>query len=266
MRKYLCLLFLGFLCARADGMNLEYAAQVRAKVANHDPAYDPAMKHLLVDADKQLTVGPFTVTDKTTPAPSKDPKDYVSLAPYSWPDPSKPDGLPFINRDGQRWPGASKGEYSDRTRLEDTFTAVRTLNVAYYMTGKRDYAVHSAQLLRTFFLDSKTGMNPNLNFAQAVRGESNGRSYGIIDFNSVPDVLDSITLMEQVAPRDIWTDADRTQFRQWCRDFLTWLATSKNGQEESHAKNNHGAWFDATASSFAAYLGDWQTVKERHRQ
>jgi hypothetical protein len=209
-----------------------------------------------------LSAGPFTVLDKKVLAPSKDPKDYVSLAPYFWPNPAKPDGLPYMNRDGQVNPATRNGEFTDRVRLEDLFTAVRTLDIAAYMTGKPEYARHSAELLRTFFIDPKTGMNPNLNFAQAVRGESSGRSYGIIDFNSVPDVLDSIKLMEQVAPADVWTTEDRRGFRKWCSDFLDWLATSKNGQEESRAANNHGAWFDATSSCFADFVGQSERVKE----
>ena len=34
-------------------------------------------------------------------APSGDPRDYVSLSPYWWPDPKKEDGLPYIRRDGE---------------------------------------------------------------------------------------------------------------------------------------------------------------------
>jgi hypothetical protein len=245
-----------------QAMDLQYAAKVREKVAAHDPAYAPAMAKLIEEADKQLTKGPWTVTDKKVLAPSNDPKDYVSMAPYFWPNPAKPDGLPYVNKDGQVNPGTRSGDNSDRPRLEDMFTAVRTLNIAAYMTGKPEYAKHSAEILRVFFLDNKTGMNPNLNFAQGVRGSSTGRSYGIIDFNSVPDVLDSIKLMEQVAPQDVWSDSDRAGFRTWCTQFLDWLNTSKFGQEESNAKNNHGAWFDATTSCFADFVGQTDRVKE----
>jgi hypothetical protein len=243
-------------------MDLAYTAKVRERVAAHDPAYDAAMTSLIREADIAMTAGPFSVTDKKAFAPSNDPRDYVSLAPYFWPDPAKADGLPYISRDGQVYPGSRSGENSDRSRLEDMFTAVRTLNMAAYMTGKQEYAKHSAELLRVFFLDAKTGMNPNLNFAQGVRGGTPGRSYGIIDFNSVSDVLDSIQLMERVASPEVWTAADRQGFRKWCTDFLTWLSTSKNGKEESNAANNHGAWFDATSSCFADFVGETDRVKE----
>jgi len=170
--------------------------------------------------------------------------------------------LPYINRDGQVNPETRNGDYSDRTRIEQMFKAVQTLNTAAYLTGKPEYAKHSADILRTFFLDWKTGMNPNLNFAQGARGSSTGRSYGIIDVNSMSDVLDSITLMEKVAGPEVWSESDRKGFRDWCSQFLVWLSTSPPGMEESKAANNHGAWFDATASCFADFVGDSDRVKE----
>jgi hypothetical protein len=259
----------GWVCAAVamaatpvKAMDLKYAAQVKEKVAAHDPAYNTAMSGLIEEADKQMTKGPWSVVDKKVLAPSNDPHDYVSLAPYFWPNPAKPDGLPYVNRDGQVYPGTRSGDNSDRPRIEDMFTAVRTLDIAAYMTGNQKYAKRSAEILRAWFLDEKTRMNPNLNFAQGVRGTSTGRSYGIIDFNSVPDVLGSIKLMEQVAPSDAWTEADRAGFKDWCSQFLVWLNTSKFGNEESEAKNNHGAWFDATTSCFADFVGQTDRVKE----
>jgi DNA-binding response OmpR family regulator len=44
--------------------------------------------------DKALNAGPFAVTDKSATPPSGDKHDYMSLSPYWWPDPSKPDGQP----------------------------------------------------------------------------------------------------------------------------------------------------------------------------
>src|SRR5258707_4953097 len=135
-------IFLGSISANA--MDLEYAEKVRQRVAVHDPVYVPAMTHLLEDADKAMTDEPWSVTDKKVLAPSKDPKDYVSLAPYFWPDPSKADGMPYLSRDGQVNPETPSGDFSDRNRLEQTFTADRTLKIAGSRTGRLNYAQHSA--------------------------------------------------------------------------------------------------------------------------
>ena len=51
--------------------------------------------------DLSLSDGPWSVMDKQHVPPSGDKHDYMSLGPYWWPDPDKPDGLPYIRRDGE---------------------------------------------------------------------------------------------------------------------------------------------------------------------
>ena len=77
-----------------------YAAEKLAKVKEKadSPLYAPAVKTLLRDADKALKMTPPSVMDKTMTADSGDKHDYMSMGPYWWPDPSKPDGLPYIRK------------------------------------------------------------------------------------------------------------------------------------------------------------------------
>ena len=75
-------------------------ADVRIRFAAGDPSLKPAMKVLLKDAEKALKIRPPSVTEKPRPPVSGDKHDYMTAAPYYWPDPSKPDGLPYIGRDG----------------------------------------------------------------------------------------------------------------------------------------------------------------------
>ena len=55
---------------------------------------------------------------------------------------------------------------------------LRRLAAAYKITGENRYATKAAELLRVFFLDPKTRMNPNLQYAQAVPGASPGTQLG----------------------------------------------------------------------------------------
>ncbi len=215
------------------------------------PASVPAYAALIKDADKAMTQGPWSVLDKTKVPPSGDKHDYMSIAPYFWPDPTKADGLPYINRDGEVNPERATNAY-DRVRLGDMASAVQSLSLAYYFTGDRKYADRAARVLRAWFLDPATRMNPNLNFAQGIPGKTPGRSFGIIDTAELLPVVDSIALLQ---PSGALSAADTAGLRQWFGDLTDWLAASDAGHTEHTAKNNHAIWFDLQFSDYALFSG-----------
>jgi len=100
----------------------------------------------------------------------------MSLAPYWWPDPSKPNGLPYIRKDGEVNPEVKN--YPDKEQMPKLCENVNTLSLAYFYSRDEKYAKHAANLLRVWFWDPSTKMNPNLNFGQAVKGITNGRAEG----------------------------------------------------------------------------------------
>lgn len=203
------------------------------------------------EADKAMSQGPYSVMDKKEMPPSGDKHDYMSLAPYWWPNPSTRDGLPYIRHDGKVNPDRYK--VPDDANFNHMQNAVHALALGYYFTGKEEYAARAVLLLRTWFLDPATRMNPNLNYAQAVLGVNNGRGTGLIDVRTMPRILDSITLLRGSASL---TPSDYDGLRAWFVQYLDWLKNSKNGHDESDAKNNHGSWYDQQISGIALFLGD----------
>src|SRR4051812_38048011 len=91
-------------------------ADLRHRATAGDPALSRAVAALRKDADAAMADGPFTIVNKKHPLPGIDAHDYVSLARYFWPDPSKPDGLPYISRDGVTNPEID--EYDAKPLLE----------------------------------------------------------------------------------------------------------------------------------------------------
>ncbi len=221
----------------------------RARVG--DARYKPAYDELLRDADAAMKLPPFTVMAKHRTPPSGDKHDYMSLAPYWWPDSTKPNGVPFIRRDGEVNPESRLDTDSPRfLRFAD---AVEALTLAYYMSDEAKYAARAELLLRTWFLDSATRMNANLRFAQAIPGVTEGRGIGIIDTRNLATIIDDVLLLHG-APG--WTAADETGIRNWMRAYLDWLQTSPQGKEEAIQRNNHGTWYDAQLASIALFVGD----------
>ncbi|MDB4485748.1 alginate lyase family protein [bacterium] len=236
-----------------DGLGM---VLVRQGLTDSESPHQVALTELKKDAKIALREGPWSVVSKKLTPPSGDPHDYMSVGPYWWPDPKKEDGLPYIRRDGKVNP--ERMDY-DNVGLSKTAKGSATLALAWYFTGEDRYADQATKLLRTWFLDPKTRMNPNLNFGQAIPGKSEGRGIGIIDTVCLIQVVDSAILLEG---SKAWTAQDSEALRKWMADYLHWLRTSKNGLEEKATKNNHGTWYDAQCVSLALYTGKKDLARE----
>jgi hypothetical protein len=226
---------------------LHAATSARAQEAPLTPARRVVV---LRAAEQALTITPPNVMQKPRVPPSGDKHDFLSLAPYWWPDPAKADGLPYIRRDGETNPESKRGTDDEPFVLMNT--TAWTLGRAYAETKDERFAARAALLLRTWFLDPATRMNPNLDYGQAVPGHNAGRGAGIISTRRLVRVIDAARRIE-ASPS--WTAADKAGLSSWCRAYATWLRTSKNGREEAQAANNHGTWYDAQLVALLLYTG-----------
>jgi len=222
----------------------------------------PGLAELRREADTLVPAMPMTVTDKTTSAPSGDVHDYVSLSIYWWPDPTKADGLPYVQKDGQIDPEASDLRRYDAAKLNRMVGSVETLALAAYITGERQYTDATARWLRAWFLDAKTRMTPSMRYAQMIPGRPEPRGTGIIDSRQFMRAVDAALLLGSIPSQGAWTTADDTGLRAWFRQLTDWLLTSPNGQQEGSSKNNHGTWYDAQLADFALYGGRDQRAKD----
>jgi hypothetical protein len=131
--------------------------------------------------------------------------------------------------------------------------------LAYYFSGDEVFAKHAALLLRTFFVEPATRMNPNLNFAQGVRGKEAGRATGIIDTAGMARLLDGAQLLMD---SPALSKEDRDGLLSWFRDYLAWLRESELGRREGQARNNHGTWYDVQVVSLALATGQIEVARE----
>lgn len=238
--------------ARAENL-----AEAKRRVRDRDTSVMAAYALLMQQADSALLMRPVSVTEKQRTPPSGDKRDYMSMGPYWWPDSTKPDGLPFVRRDGRVYPGSRVDH--DGLRFGRMQGAVEALALAHYFTGEARYGAKAGELLRVFFLDSATRMNPNLEFAQAVMGITPGRGIGMIDLRRVPHLLDAFRLLEGSTALNA---TEWAALRGWWQQYFRWSLDSKNGRDERGWHNNHGTWYDAQIGAIAIYLGNTAMARE----
>ena len=207
------------------------------------------LRSLAAQAKAALAGGRLSIVDKKVLPPSGDPHDYSSQAPYWWPDPAQSDRLPYVRRDGEVNP-----EFygSDRQVLEALRERFACLVLHAWATGDAESARGAGRLLRGWFIDPATRMNPNLRYAQRIPGRCDGRGIGIIDTIFFCFLLDEV---ERLAFNADWTPADLVELRAWFSAYLDWLIESDQGREERREHNNHGTWYDAQVVCFAVFCG-----------
>ncbi len=237
--------------SKSDIVKLDFKtiAQKKKRIQAKDPELYPAYLQLLKDADKLLNYLPVSVMGKTDIPPSGDKHDYMSLAPYWWPNPATSNGLPYIRKDGEINPEVKN--YPDKEHMPVLCEHINLLALAYYFSQDEKYAKHASKLIQVWFLDPATKMNPNLKYGQAVKGVVEGRAEGLIDTRQFIFVIDGIDLIKT---SKYWTSQNQKEMKAWFSAFLNWLQTSDIGKDEMNAQNNHGVWYDAQALAIALYV------------
>ncbi|HAV22026.1 MAG: hypothetical protein A2X67_11285 [Ignavibacteria bacterium GWA2_55_11] len=253
---FAAVVFLLVECARGQSGLEVYSAdpfvllKVKESLQDRKSPFLPAFERLLRDAEKALDVTPPSVVSKDRVPQGGSKHDYMSLSRYWWPDPSKPNGLPYIRKDGETNPETA--DYRDHDKYVVMASSVSTLGLAYFFSGREEFAKHAARLVRTWYLDSATAMSPHLEYSQSIPGRSTGRGTGILDGRHIALVLDAVGM---IRGSQSWTDKDQSGILYWCNAYVRWLTESDKGKDEADATNNHGTWYDAHVTSVALFVG-----------
>ncbi len=233
--------------------------QVKQELKSNGSDIKASLGKLRKNESKALNRGPLSVMNKTGMPPSKNKHDYMSVGKYWWPNPKKPDGLPYIRKDGKTNPAIMKG-LTDQRDLVFMAGDMGQMALLYSITGEDKYAAKCASIIKTWFLDPETCMNPNLKYAQAVPGRSGGRIYGIIDFTGTAVRLVDVLALIKDSPH--WTEKDDKQIKAWMKKYIAWLTSPQTSQAAWKLKNNIATWYYAQLIALHYYVGNDCQAKE----
>src|SRR5438067_1352101 len=235
--KLLVLLVLGGLAAPAE------AQLTRSELVRLE------RERVLSAALPYLREAPVTVTAFSAPRSAGGPHDFSSEGDYWWPDPKSPDG-PYIRRDGETNPDNFVAHRDAMRRLSQVVPA---LVAAYQLTGDARYARHAVDHLRAWFVNESTRMNPNLRYAQAIKGHVTGRGIGIIDTIHLVEVAQAILVLSEMG---YLREQPLGEIKSWFRQYLTWLTTDQYGLDERNNGNNHSVSWALQVAELARLVND----------
>jgi hypothetical protein len=214
---------------------------------------------VIAAARRYLKELPITITASTSERSPGGKHDYYSEADYFWPDPNNPHG-PYIPRDGFSNPN----NFLDHRRLLLRLSVqVPALAAAWRISTENAYAKHTAKHLRAWFIDKSARMNPNLQYAQAIRGSTTGAKYGIID---TIHLVEAVRAAEAIVESRALSLGELDEIKGWFADYLQWMTTATHGIEEMESPNNHATCWVMQVASFAQFTGNNQLVDYARRR
>lgn len=252
MKKIYCSILIALVYVLQTAFTL-YQLQLPGDANIQKQARALLKQQILKDAEWAMQQQPVTITASFSSRSAGGKHDFFSEADYFWPDPQNPDG-PYINRDGLTNPDNFVEHRKAMIRLSKIIGAFAS---AYKITGDEKYVKQAVLHLKAWFINSATKMNPNLLYAQAVKGKFTGRNYGIIDTIQLMEVAQGVLVMENAQAFDKQTAAGT---KKWFADYINWLNTSKPGIQEKTVKNNHATCWAMQVASFAKLCNDKQML------
>ncbi|KIK71137.1 hypothetical protein GYMLUDRAFT_254404 [Collybiopsis luxurians FD-317 M1] len=168
---------------------------------------------------------------------------------------------PYVVRDGKVNPDVRTLRGAGAINLASD--AVLSSAQAYVFTEDAQYGQTVVSTLEALLFDPKTGMNPNMNFGQVVRGpgKQTGSWTGPLDLRGLAKIVNGMIIFRKLEglssrsleKRNIWSPEIDQKMRTWMIQYLEWLTTSPIGKKARSRPNNHSSFYHYILASL--YLG-----------
>ncbi|KAJ7062111.1 chondroitin AC/alginate lyase [Mycena amicta] len=236
---------------------------------DYGSSFEGAQDTVVAWAEEMNSHGPWSVTFKPVVAPSGDKHDYMSWAPYQWPDCSHVGNktalsaaqvrttCPYVFRDGQVNPDRTiPDDFQSFFNLSDA-VLYNALAFSFQNESSSVYSQNIVKYIKTWFLDNSTFMNPRLTFGQMNLGPNGqtGEYTGILDLRMFAKIASGVLILRKRGSSDWTTDID-SGFVAWCKEYIGWLQTAPIAKQAAASKNNHGTYFVNQLMSLMILVGD----------
>jgi len=230
------------------------SSQRKLSTATSRTAFDAEVattlrKQVMEEALWAMQQEPVTVTAQSSLRSAGGKHDFFSEGDYWWPNPASVDS-PYVQHDGMTNPDNFVAHRFAMIRFSKIVGALAS---AYKLTGDEKYVFAALKHCKAWFVDEETLMNPNLLYAQAIKGRFTGRGIGIIDTIQLMEVVEGLRTMVHAKSMN---ENDLAAIRNWFAQYLNWLTTHKYGKDEMNAENNHGTCWVMQVACFARFTGN----------
>lgn len=238
--------------------NINLNNQVKKKIKEKDSFFLSKYKIVIEEAEKLLQFKANPVTNKTKIPASGNKHDYLSYAPYKWPDATKHDGLPWVTKDGEINP-VSNGYDTDFKRASEFFMTIETLSWAFYFSENKKYANKAIDLIKIWYINAETKVNPNINFGQSVPGAADGRKAGVQEWLNQYHVITALQIFEQAG---VLPSIIKQYMDIWMTSYLRWLLTDSMAVEAGKTGQNHANHYNHQIVGLLLYLDRVEKAKQ----
>jgi hypothetical protein len=156
-------------------------------------------------------------------------------------------------------------ERFDSTHLQRLFRDTTSLALAWCVHSEDGYAEHAARLVRKWFIDPDTKMNPHVHLAREMAGHDDYEvnDSGVIEFKDLYYFLDAVRL---IVRSGALSGTDVAAFRSWLRSRLGWLEASPQGISQSCQVSSNGTMYDLQVAAIAAFLAKPKPLSSTFRR
>ena len=210
-------------------------------------------ERVLNDALHYKNEKPITITRFLCERSAGTAHDFYSEGDYWWPDPENPSG-PYLRKDGLTNPE----NFTKHRELMVRFSQISgAMASAYVITKNERYVKQLMPHLKAWFVNPKTRMNPNLLYAQAIKGVATGRGIGIIDTIHLMEVALAVKTIE--TSKSV-SQTDIEAIKSWFSSYLEWLTTHPFGIAERDNGNNHSVCWAMQVAVFAKLVNNQELL------